>query len=379
MTSVPFNRPYRGRRAEEYVSDALRSSHHSGDGPWTTRVVDDLSGMTGGGQVFLTPSGTDALELACMAAGIGPGDEVIVPSFTFTSTATAPERQGAVVRFADIDPTTLSLDVESVSARITDRTRAVIAVHYAGQSGDVVELRRFLDQRGIVLIEDAAHALGGTWSDRPYGSFGALACLSFHETKNLSCGEGGALVVNEPALVETVEKVREKGTDRSRFFRGQVDKYTWVSPGSSFLLSDLLAAVLAAGLSDWDLTQATRARAWQAYADALSSFAARQGFTLHQRVLGSQHPSHLFYLLAPNDEARDSLLAHCRTHDVLAVSHYQPLAGSTEGRRANAPYADHCPVSADVSARLLRLPLFSAITPNDVALVIEAVETWPSH
>ena len=335
--------------------------------------------MTGGGQVFLTPSGTDALELACMAAGIGPGDEVIVPSFTFTSTATAPERQGAVVRFADVDPITLSLDVDSVRACITDRTRAVITVHYAGQSGDVAELRTFLDSLGVILIEDAAHALGGTWSDRPYGSFGALACLSFHETKNLSCGEGGALVVNDSALVEAVEKVREKGTDRSRFFRGQVDKYTWVSPGSSFLLSDLLAAVLAAGLADWDRTQATRMGAWQAYADALTPFAAARGFTLHQQVPGSQHPAHLFYLLAPSGEERDSLLAHCRGHDVLAVSHYQPLAGSLEGTRANAPYADECPVSADVSARLLRLPLFSAITADDVAQVIDAVETWSPH
>ena len=379
MPFVPFNRPYSGRSAERFVAEALRSPHHSGDGPWSTTVAAGLAGLTGGGRVFLTPSGTDALELACMAAGIGPGDEVIVPSFTFSSTATAPERQGAVVRFADIDPATLSLDLDSVAALLNERTKAVIVVHYAGQTTDLAALAALLEPRGITLIEDAAHALGGTWKGAPFGSFGALACFSFHETKNLSCGEGGALVVNDPALVETVEKLREKGTDRSRFFRGQVDKYTWVSPGSSFLLSDLLAAVLAAGLEDWDLTQAARKRAWLGYEFGLAGFAAARGFTVHPQVPGSVHPAHLFYLLAPSGQARDSLLAHCRAHDVLAVSHYQPLAESLEGRRANGEHADVCPVTTDISARLLRLPLFSSITGAEVAQVIETVEAWADH
>jgi dTDP-4-amino-4,6-dideoxygalactose transaminase len=376
---VPFNRPYSGRSAERFVVEALRSSHHSGDGPWSARVAEALSSMVGGGRVFLTPSGTDSLELACMAAGIGPGDEVIVPSFTFSSTATAPERQGAVVRFADVDPATLSLDLASVAALLNERTRAVIVVHYSGQTTDLSALSAMLEPRGITLIEDAAHALGGMWNGSSFGSFGALACFSFHETKNLSCGEGGALVVNDTALVETVEKLREKGTDRSRFFRGQVDKYTWVSPGSSFLLSDLLAAVLAAGLEDWDLTQATRMRAWTGYEAGLAGFARVQGFTVHPQVPGSRHPAHLFYLLAPSAEARDSLLAHCRAHDVLAVSHYQPLAESLEGRRANGGHDDFCPVTTDVSARLLRLPLFSSISDAEVAQVIQTVEAWPAH
>ncbi len=358
------------------MSEALRSAHHSGDGPWTRRVTDALCEMTGGGRAFLTPSGTDSLELACMAIGIGPGDEVIVPSFTFSSTATAVERTGATVRFADVDPITLNLDASRVLERITDRTKAVITVHYGGQAGDLAELQQLLSARGIALVEDAAHALGGTWTGAPFGSFGALSCFSFHETKNLSCGEGGALVVNDPALEDAVEKIREKGTDRSQFFRGQVDKYTWVSPGSSFLLSDILAAVLAAGLDDWATTQATRQSAWQAYETRLAAFAQANDFDVHPRLAGNEHPAHLFYLMAPTATARDAMLAHCRANEVLAVSHYQPLAESLEGRRASRPYRDDCPVSADVSARLLRLPLFSAIREDEVDRVVETIEAW---
>ena len=374
MVSIPFNRPYAGRSAESFIGEALRSAHHSGDGTWAARVTTSLADMTGGGRVFLTPSGTDALELACMTAGIGPGDEVIVPSFTFSSTATAPQRQGAVVRFADIDPISLGLDPAGVAALVNDRTAAIITVHYAGQATNIEGLRALAASNGLVLIEDAAHALGGSVGGEPFGSFGQLACLSFHETKNLSCGEGGAIVVNDPDLVETVEKMREKGTDRSRFFRGQVDKYTWVSPGSSFLLGEVPAAMLAAGLEDWELTQAARQAAWERYASGLSGFAQRTGWALHPGLTGNAHPAHLFYLLAPSGAERDAMLVHCRANDVLAVSHYQPLAESEEGLRASAPYVDHCPVSTDVSCRLLRLPLFGSITSDEVDQVIATLE-----
>ena len=207
MPAIPFNRPYAGRRAAANVEEALRSAHHSGDGPWCEQVAERLSPMVGGGRVFLTPSGTDALELACMALGLGPGDEVIVPSFTFSSTATAVQRTGATVRFADVDPVTLSMGAAQVADRVTTRTRAVIAVHYGGQSSSMAELSALCDAHGLTPVEDAAHALGGTHEGRAYGSFGALACLSFHETKNLSSGEGGALVVNDPRLHERVEQL----------------------------------------------------------------------------------------------------------------------------------------------------------------------------
>jgi dTDP-4-amino-4,6-dideoxygalactose transaminase len=376
VPAIPFNRPYAGRRAAANVEDALRSAHHSGDGPWCEQVAERLSPMVGGGRVFLTPSGTDALELSCMALGLGPGDEVIVPSFTFSSTATAVQRTGATVRFADVDPVTLSMGAAQVAERVTTRTRAVIAVHYGGQSSSMAELSALCDAHGLTLVEDAAHALGGTHEGRAYGSFGALACLSFHETKNLSSGEGGALVVNDPRLYERVEQLREKGTDRSKFFRGQVDKYTWVSPGSSFLLGDLLAAVLAAGLDDWDLTQARRHAAWDAYESRLASFATDHDITLQPRLPDTRHPAHLYYLLAPSGQDRDDLLAHCRLRHVLAVSHYQPLAESAEGRRASRPYADECPVTTDVSARLLRLPLYGSMTDDEVDTVIATVRAW---
>ena len=269
----------------------------------------------------------------------------------------------------------LCIAPESVRSLLSARTKAVITVHYGGQASDVAALRELLEPRGITLIEDAAHALGGSWHGAPFGSFGALACLSFHETKNLSCGEGGAIVVNDPSLVETVEKLREKGTDRSRFFRGQVDKYTWVSPGSSFLLGEIPAAMLAAGVDDWPLTQAARHSAWDRYASGLVGFAERTGAVLHPRLPGNEHPAHLFYLLAPTPGERDRLLAHCRACDVLAVSHYQPLAESIEGRRANGPYRDECPVSTDVSARLLRLPLYGSITTDEVERVIATLDS----
>lgn len=334
--------------------------------------------MVGGGRVFLTPSGTDALELSMMALGVGPGDEVIVPSFTFSSTATAVQRQGAVVRFADIDPITLSMGLDEVRSLLSHKTKAVIAVHYAGQSGDMDELCEYLSARGIALVEDAAHALGGKFRNKPFGSFGSLACFSFHETKNLSCGEGGALVVNDLRLESRVEQIREKGTDRSSFFRGQIDKYTWVSTGSSFLLSDISASLLSASLEDWNRTQDNRKIAWDAYSFGLKLFANRTGSELHRSLGECQQPYHIFYLLAQSSQQRDSLLAHCRERKIMAVSHYQPLADSAEGRRANFPHEDVCPISRDVSGRLLRLPLYSTISPEQTTRVIHVLDDWLS-
>jgi dTDP-4-amino-4,6-dideoxygalactose transaminase len=379
MVTVPFNRPFAGRLAQEYVGQCLASGHHSGDGPWSNRVTEVLSPMVGGGRVFLTPSGTDALELSLMALGIGPGDEVIVPSFTFSSTATAVQRQGAVVRFADVDPRTLSMGLEEVRELLCSKTKAVIAVHYGGQSGDILQLSEYLASLGVALVEDAAHALGGSFRNIPFGSFGSLSCFSFHETKNLSCGEGGALVVNDERLAHRVEKIREKGTDRSSFFRGQVDKYTWVSPGSSFLLSDISAALLAASLEDWTETQDNRKRAWDAYNSRLTFFAKATRSQLPRNLENCQQPHHIYHVLAQSSEMRDSLLAHCRSRGIMAVSHYQPLADSAEGRRANQPHNDLCPVSTDVSERLLRLPLYSAITSADVESVVKVLNEWSAE
>jgi len=332
--------------------------------------------MVGGGAVFLTPSGTDSLELAMMTLGVGPGDEVIVPSFTFSSTATAVQRQGATVRFADIEPRTLSLDLDHVIDVISDRTKAVVAVHYAGQSADLAQLRAYLKDRSIFLVEDAAHALGGNFRGAPFGSFGVLSCFSFHETKNLSCGEGGALVVNDSSLVESVEKIREKGTDRSKFFRGQVDKYTWVSPGSSFLLSDLSASILSAAVDDWAFTQGRRESAWLFYHDHLAPWARSVNVSLQVPLEDCSNPFHMFYILTDSGEARDQLLAHCRERGVMAVSHYQPLADSSEGRIASFPNIDLCEVSSNISSRIVRLPLFPTITNEELQEVVDVLRSW---
>jgi dTDP-4-amino-4,6-dideoxygalactose transaminase len=310
-----------------------------------------------------------------MSLGLTANAEVVVPSFTFTSVATAPLRQGASLRFADVEPDTLGLSVRTLEPVITDRTKAVIAVHYAGQAQGLEELRAFCDEHGIALIEDAAHSLGASLDGRPLGTFGSLASLSFHETKNLSCGEGGALIINDPDLLTPAEIIREKGTDRSQFFRGLVDKYTWVSPGSSFLLSDLLAAVLSAGLDDWEFTQGNRRRAWERYDAELEDFRNLHGFSGPPSLPGNQIPWHMYYMLAPTEEARDSLLAHCKANDVLAVFHYQSLSQTPQGRRLN-PDSAATPVSDDTARRLLRLPLFSAITDAEVDRVLEVVRAW---
>lgn len=373
--SIPFNRPYEARRAGANVAEALASGHHSGDGPWSRAVASQIREMTNSLGVLLTPSGTDALELACMTLGLTTGDEVVVPSFTFSSVATAPLRQGSSLRFADVEGDTLGLSVRTIEPVVTDRTKAVIAVHYAGQAQGLEELRAFCDARDIALIEDAAHSLGASLNGRPLGTFGSLASLSFHETKNLSCGEGGALIVNDSTLLAPAEIIREKGTDRSQFFRGLVDKYTWVCPGSSFLLSDLLAAVLAAGLDDWEITQANRRSAWERYDVELAEFQDLHGFTGPPALPGNQIPWHMYYMLAPTEEERDSLLAHCKRNDVLAVFHYQSLARTPQGQRLNAAN-NPTPVSDDVARRLLRLPLFSAINKNEADRVVEVIASW---
>ena len=310
-----------------------------------------------------------------MALGLGSEDEVVVPSFTFSSVATAPLRQGASLRFADVEPDTLGLSVRTLEPVISERTKAVIAVHYAGQAQGLGKLRAFCDEHGIALIEDAAHSLGASLDGRPLGTFGSLASLSFHETKNLSCGEGGALIINDPDLLVPAEIIREKGTDRSKFFRGLVDKYTWVSPGSSFLLSDLLAAVLSAGLDDWEITQGNRRRAWECYDVELEEFRNLNGFSGPPNLPGNQIPWHMYYMLAPTEEARDSLLAHCKNNSVLAVFHYQSLARTPQGHHLNG---DHfpTPVSDDVARRLLRLPLYSSISEAEAGRVVEVVTSW---
>jgi len=370
---VPFNRAFESGKELELVGEAMAGGHIAGGGRFTARAEALLGEILGGrSRALLTTSCTHALELAALLLEVGPGDEVVLPSFTFVSVANAFVLRGARPVFVDCRRDTLNIDESLVPAAIGPRTRAVVAMHYAGVGCDLAALARATEERGVPLVEDAAHGLFGSWCGRPLGTVGRLATLSFHETKNVSCGEGGALVVNDPELVARAEVLREKGTDRSRFQRGEVDKYRWIDVGSSWVLSELLAAFLLAQLEARERIQTARRRIWQEYAAALAGWAAAHG-TLLPRVpddCGSAY--HLFHLLLPTPAARDGLMAHLRSRGILAVFHYLPLHDSPMGRRFGYRRGD-LPVAEWASERLLRLPLFASLDPASQEHVIAAV------
>jgi dTDP-4-amino-4,6-dideoxygalactose transaminase len=369
---IPFNRPTRVGDESRYLADVLASGHWSGDGSFTRRCHERLEAQLGVPKALLTTSCTHALEMAALLLDIQPGDEVIVPSFTFVSTVNAFVLRGARPVFADIRPDTLNLDDRQLDALITPRTKAIVAVHYAGVACEMDRILAIASRRGVALVEDNAHGLWGAYGGRPLGSFGTLATLSFHETKNTTCGEGGALLVNDPALVARAEILREKGTNRSQFFRGEIDKYQWVDLGSSYLPSDLLAAVLLAQLEAVDRVQAARRRIWETYAAALIDWAAAYEVRLPIVPATCAQAYHMFYLLMPDEASREELLAHLRARGILAVFHYLPLHASPMGRRLGGRAGD-CPIAEDVSRRLLRLPFYTNMTVDEQACVVEAV------
>jgi dTDP-4-amino-4,6-dideoxygalactose transaminase len=369
---VPFNRPALAGRELAYMEDAVRRGHLSGDGWYTQRCHELLREILGAPHVLLTTSCTHALELAAMLLDVGPGDEVILPSFTFVSTANAFVLRGARLIFADIRPDTLNLDEADVARKVTSRTRAIVPVHYAGVGCEMAALEEIAQRAGAVLVEDAAHALFGAWRDRPLGTFGALASLSFHETKNVTCGEGGALVINDPALFERAEILREKGTNRSRFFRGEVDRYTWVDIGSSHLPSDLLAAFLLAQLEAREESQRRRREIWETYAAALAGWAATHGVGLPVVPDDCRQPYHLFYLLFPSLAERERFSGLWRQAGVYSTFHYLPLHLSPMGRRFGGRPGD-CPVTESVSDRLLRLPMFTGLTAAEQERVLDVI------
>jgi dTDP-4-amino-4,6-dideoxygalactose transaminase len=370
---IPFNRPYTSPRAPAAMIDAAERGHLSGDGHYTKQASQLLREITGARHVLLTTSCTHALEMCGLLLSIGPGDEVVMPSFTFVSTANAFALRGAKPVFVDIRPDTFNIDERQLEAAITERTRAVVVVHYAGVACEMDEILEICARHAIPVIEDNAHGLGGTYRGAPLGSFGALSTLSFHETKNVQCGEGGALVVNDTAMFEPAEIFREKGTNRSRFFRGQVDKYTWVSLGSSYLPSDLLAAYLTTQLEEFDEIQKRRMLVWQRYRSDLRSWAADAGFGFQHCPDDREHPAHLFALLAPDLPTRQRFIAHLGEADVKAVFHYVPLHSSDMGRSFGER---HLPVTDDISDRLVRLPLFPTLDDRDLERVVEAVRSF---
>jgi dTDP-4-amino-4,6-dideoxygalactose transaminase len=372
---LPFNRATRAPRQVEYLAASFFSDRISGDGPFSRRCVDALSAHLRSERVLLTPSCTSALEMSALLSGVGPGDEVIVPSFTFVSSANAFLLFGATPVFADIDPVRFNVTPESIFAALTPRTKAVVIVHYGGISCDMPRIRRLCDENGLILIEDCAHALFASSCGRPLGTHGDLATFSFHETKNVTCGEGGALLVNREDWWDRALIVREKGTDRTRFMLGEVDKYTWVDRGSSYLLADPLAAIVLAQLEYVDVIQARRKDAWLRYAAELQRWAKLVDAQLPTEAEdGDVSPYHLYPVLLADNDMRDRFLAHCKAEGVTSVFHYLPLHESRVGRELD-PDAD-CPVTVDVSGRLARLPLFSDIMPEEVERVIDTVTSF---
>ena len=373
---IPFNRPTRTEQDAEYVRQALASANISGDGPFTKRCHRLLEQELGVPRALLTTSCTHALEMTAMLADIQSGDEVIVPSFTFVSSVNAFVLRGARPVFADIHPDTLNIDERHVERLLTPRTKAIVVVHYAGVACEMEAFASISARSGAIIIEDNAHGLFGRYKKRALGTFGQMSTLSFHETKNLTCGEGGALLLNDASLIDRAEVIREKGTNRSRFFRGEVDKYSWVDIGSSYLPSDILAAVLAAQLEGHDAIQVRRRRLWERYEAALGTgWADTHGFTLPRIPPDREQSYHMFYMLAPSAAARDALLAHLKAHHILAVSHYVPLHASKMGRQLGGRPGD-CPVSERVADVLVRLPFFTNMTVDEQDAVIAALELF---
>ncbi|HKZ31025.1 MAG TPA: dTDP-4-amino-4,6-dideoxygalactose transaminase [Vicinamibacteria bacterium] len=368
--TIRFHAPWYDEREFAAVRAALEA-HSAGDGPVGRRVEGRLSEMLGGRRVLLTTSCTHALELALLALGIGPGQEVICPSFTFVSTANAALRVGARPVFADIEDRTLGLDPNDVERRLTPRTAAILPVHYAGVAPDMQALLDIAKRRGLRVVEDAAQGIAASWRGRALGTLGDAGCLSFHETKNLSCGEGGALVVSDPELAKRAEIVREKGTNRAAFFRGEVDKYTWVAEGSSYVLSDVLAAILDAQLDKLAEIQSRRAAIVARYRAGLAGWAAERCVELPAQLPEREPNHHIFFLLYADTARRDRALQALRADGVMATFHYVPLHSAPHGRRISAE--QELPVTDRVAGTLLRLPLHPRLSDTDVDRVIEAV------
>jgi dTDP-4-amino-4,6-dideoxygalactose transaminase len=369
---IPFNRPCFQGKELAYIAEAIHGGQISGNGTFTQRCQAQLSQHLGNAKVILTTSCTDALEMAALLLDLAPGDEVIMPTFTFVSTANAFALRGARPVFVDIRPDTLNLDESLVAHAVTHRTKAIVAVHYAGVGCEMEALSAFADRNDLWLVEDNAHGLFGRFAGRPLGTFGELATLSFHETKNFTCGEGGALVVNANEFAERAEILRDKGTNRARFFRGEVDKYSWVDVGSSFLPSDILAAFLLAQIEARARIQAQRKEIWEFYAEHLRDWADGHRVVLPTVPAQCEQAYHMFYLLLPSLAARKAMIEHLRGAGILAVFHYTPLHLSAMGM-ARGGKAGDCPVAEDVAERLLRLPFYNDFTEDDQKAVVVAI------
>ena len=375
--SIIFSRPYRASRELPNLEAVLNSDHTHGDGRFTASATAKLKIITGAPHVLLTTSCTSALEMAGLLLELCPDDEVVVPSFAFPSAATSMALRGATCVFADIDSATGSLDPRSVEAVLTERTKAIVVIHYGGVAADMEGLLAIAARHGLAIVEDDAHGLGGSWRGRALGTIGTMGTLSFHDTKNVQCGEGGALLLTDEVLMARAEIIREKGTDRARFLRGAVDKYCWQDIGSSFLPSEFNAAVLDAQLEEFETIQANRHRVWNAYAEALPDWARRNGVRLMKVPPDCSHTAHLYYLRMPTSRDRDDLIDHLAARGISAPFHYVPLDSSPAGLKLGCTPVP-CVNSAEFAATVVRLPLWPGLRDEQVARVIDAVTAFAS-
>ena len=370
---IPFNRPCWVGNELENIGDSIKSGHVAGNGPYTKKAQSLLSeNLSPKSKILLTTSCTHALEMAAILLDLQPGDEVIVPSFTFVSTALAFVMHGARPVFADIRPDTLNINEAALESLISERTRAIIPVHYAGVSCDMDSIMEIAQRHNLIVIEDNAHGLFGAWNGRKLGSIGHMATQSFHETKNITCGEGGALVINDSRFSERAEILHEKGTNRANFFRGEVDKYTWVDKGSSYLMSDILAACLFTQLSKSSEIQEKRKIIWFEYFFGLNEWAVANGVQLPYVPEECEQAFHMFYLILPSAQARVNFIDHMKSEGISTVFHYLPLHESPMGKQYN-PNNNKCPVTCEVSGRLVRLPFFNDLTHDELNFVISVV------
>ena len=369
---IPFNRPLVGRQEVENIEQAIANLHLAGDGPFTESCQAMLEELTGSPAALLTHTCTAALELASLLMDLRPGDEVIMPSFTFVSTANAVALRGATPVFVDITEDTLCIDATRVEDAINESTRAVIVVHYAGVACDMEMLQRICTRHHLVLVEDAAHSIGATYRGRPLGTFGRYATLSFHETKNVICGEGGALLVNDETALDRAQVVWEKGTNRREFLRGEVEKYYWVDVGSSFAPSEITAAFLAGQLSRIEDINNRRLRIWNTYYEGTAPLESSGVVRRPVIPTYAEHNGHLFYLLVENIETRNRLLKYLNDHGVNAVFHYVPLHSAPAGQRAGR-VCGAMTNTARAGESLIRLPLWPGLTDSEVGYVLDTL------
>jgi dTDP-4-amino-4,6-dideoxygalactose transaminase len=372
---VPFNKPPTSSREVEYISQAIYNGKLSGEGEFNKKCVEWFNKNLPTLMTIITPSCTSALEMAMVLTEIGPGDEVILPSFTFTSTANVVALYGATPVFVDVDPQTLNIDPQEIEKAITAKTKVIMPVHYAGVSCDMEKIMEIAKLHNLWVVEDAAQGIFASYNGKAIGTYGHMAAFSFHETKNIVCGEGGALVINDPRLIDRAEVVRDKGTNRQQFLNGQVDKYTWQDKGSSYLLSELAAAFLFSQLQEgWQITNKRRA-AWNEYFQGLSDLEKAGHLTRMKVPADCEHNAHIFYIFLSSADVRAELWSFLKKEGIQSTTHYVPLHSAPAGKKYGR-VSGSLIITDDLANRLLRLPLFAEISKEDISFVIDKVHTF---